>query len=50
MPVKGVQKGFIIKFTTAYTDEQNGAAERSMRTILDITYTMLVELELLTKY
>ena len=37
------QQGFIIEFTTAYAHQQNGAAERSMCTILDTARSMLVD-------
>ena len=44
------QQGFIIEFTTAYAHQQNGAAERSMCTILDTARLMLVDSGLSTKY
>jgi len=44
------QQGFIIEFTTAYAHQQNGAAERSMCTILDTARSMLVDSGLPTKY
>ncbi|KAJ3552016.1 hypothetical protein NP233_g12967 [Leucocoprinus birnbaumii] len=44
------QHGFTIDFTTAYAHQQNGAAERSMRIILDGARSMLVESGLPMKF
>jgi len=44
------EKGFILKLTTSYAYQQNGAVELSMCTILDVAWSMLVDLGLPTKY
>ena len=42
--------GLIFEFTTPYAHQQNGAAERSLRTILDGARTAMAESGLLLKY
>ena len=44
------EQGLIFEFTTPYTHQQNGTAERSMRTILDGARTAMAELGLPQKY
>jgi len=41
--------GLMFEFTTPYAHQQNGAAERSMQTILDTTQTTMAESGLLLK-
>lgn len=42
--------GIVCEYTTPYAHQQNGAAERSMRTILDTARSMLADSGLPTKY
>jgi hypothetical protein len=44
------QHGIILDFTTPYAHQQNGKAERSMRTLLDIARTMHADAGLPPKY
>ena len=44
------EKGLIFEFTTPYAHQQNGAAERSMRTILDSVHSMMAESGMPMKY
>jgi len=44
------KKGIILDFTTPYAHQQNGKAEKSMCTLLDITRTMLADVGLPPKY
>lgn len=46
----GKEHGLIYEFTTPYAHQQNGVAERSMRTILDTARSMLAESGLPAKY
>lgn len=46
----GKEHGIAYEFTTPYAHQQNGAAERSMRTILDMARSMLAESGLPVKY
>lgn len=44
------EHGIILDFTTPYAHQQNGKAERSMRTLLDVARTMLADAGLPPKY
>jgi len=44
------EQELVFEFTSPYAHQQNGAAECSMRTILDITRTTMAESGLLLKY
>jgi len=44
------EQGLVFEFTSPYAHQKNGAAERSMRTILDITRTTMAKSGLLLKY
>ena len=42
------EKGFVLEFTIAYAHQQNSTTKYSMQTILDTTYSMLMDLGLPT--
>jgi hypothetical protein len=44
------EHGIILDFTTPYAHQQNGRAERSMRTLLDMARSMLADAGLAQKY
>ena len=43
-------QGLVFQFTTPYAHQQNGTAERSMRTILDATHSAIAESGMPLKY
>jgi len=44
------EAGIVLDFTTSYAHQQNGKAERSMQTLLDMAYTMLADSGLPQKF